>query len=162
MNIFYVDREIERILTEVDEETGELPESAFEELERLQIARETVIEDSGCEWLNLTAEARAIREEEIALADRRRALERRADRIKRYLEYATDGEPFSSARVAMRWRRGATVKLDTERFWASNPAPELLRIRDPEPALDAIKTALKAGAEIPGAELVETKTMSIK
>lgn len=162
MTIYDIDREIERILSMTDEETGELPDSAFEELEQLQLDRNEKIENASCAWINLTAEAKAIREQEIALADRRRALERRADRIKRYVEYATEGQPFSSSRVAVRWRRSSSVEIDAAAFWASNPAPELIRQKDPEPALDAIKAALKAGIDVPGAEMVEKSTMTIK
>ena len=162
MNIYEIDREISRILSEVDPETGELPESAFEELELLQLDREDKIENAGCAYINITAEAKAIREQEVALAERRRALERRADRIKRYVEYATEGQPFSSSRVAMRWRRSSSVEIDPAAFWAAHPAPELLRVKDPEPALDAIKAALKAGYDVPGAALVEKSTLSIK
>lgn len=162
MTIFDIDREIERILSMTDAETGELPESAFDELEQLQLDRNEKIENASCAWINLTAEAKAIREQEIALADRRRALERRADRIKRYVEYATEGQPFSSSRVAVRWRRSSSVEIDAAAFWAAHPAPELIRQKDPEPALDAIKAALKAGVDVPGAEMVEKSTMTIK
>ena len=162
MNIYEIDREISRILAEVDPETGELPESAFDELEQLQLDRDEKIENASCAWINLTAEAKAIREQEIALADRRRALERRADRIKRYVEYATEGQPFSSSRVAVRWRRSTSVEVDPAAFWAAHPALSLVRQKAPEPAVDAIKAALKAGIDVPGATLVEKTTMTIK
>ncbi len=161
MNIYEIDREISRILAEVDPETGELPESAFDELEQLQLDRDDKIENASCAWINLTAEAKAIRDQETALADRRHALERRADRIKRYVEYATEGQPFSSPRVAVRWRRSSSVEVDDVVFFR-HPAENYLRHHAPEPALDAIKAALKAGIDVPGAALVEKSTMSIK
>lgn len=159
MTIFEIDREIERILSEIDEETGEIPESAFDELEQLQLSREEKTENAACLFLALTAEAKAIREQELVLADRRRAKERRADRIKKYIEYATEGKPFQTARVDVRWRRSSQVEL-SDAFW-EHPDPVFVRFKE-EPNKEAIKTALKAGMEVPGAVITEKTTITIK
>lgn len=162
MTIYDIDREIERILSMTDEETGELPDSAFEELEQLQLSREEKIEGAACLALDLAAEAKAIREQELVLSERRRAKERRVESIKKYLSYATDGNPFSSPRVEVKWRRSTVVELDASAFFAGHPDSALIRTKDPEPDKEAIKAALKAGMEIPGAALIEKKTLSIK
>lgn len=161
MTIYDIDREIERILSMTDEETGELPDSAFEELEQLQLDRQTKIDNAGCLFLELQAEAKAIADQEAVLAERRRAKQRRADRIKRYLEYATDGEPFASDRVEMKWRRSTKVEIDDALFM-QRPEERFLRQRPPEPDKDAIKRALKAGELICGAALIESKSLTIK
>lgn len=161
MTIYDIDREIERILSMTDEETGELPDSAFEELEQLQLDRQTKIDNAGCLFLELQAEAKAIADQEAVLEERRRAKQRRADRIKRYLEFATGGQPFATDRVEMKWRRSTKVEIDDALFM-QRPEERFLRQRQPEPDKDAIKRALKAGELICGAALIESKSLTIK
>ena len=161
MNIYQIDAEIQRILSEVDEETGELPESAYEELAQLTADRDVKVENAACMVINLTAEAKAIREQEQALAERRKSVERRVERIRGYIEYALDGNTFSSPRVQVKYGKSTAVEIDEAVFW-ENPATAFIRQKDPEPDKAAIKAALKDGAIIPGASLVERKNMTIK
>lgn len=160
MTIYDIDERINAILSQTDE-NGELPEGAFEELTQLNADRETKIENAACMVLDLLADAKKIKEQETALADRRKALENRAEKIKKYIEYATDGNAFSSARVTVKYGKSAAVEIDEAEFW-KNPAPEFIRQKAPEPDKTAIKAALKAGAIIPGAAIVERQNMTIK
>ena len=160
MTIYDIDNRISEILSETDE-NGELPEGAFEELAQLNADRDTKIENAACMVVNLTAEAKAIREQEIALADRRKAIERRVERVKNYIEFATDGNPFSSPRVQVKYGKSTAVELDEEQFWF-HPAEAFIRRKPPEADKAAIKAALKDGAIIPGAWLVEHTNMTIR
>lgn len=163
MTIFEIDARISEILLMTDEETGELPEQAFAMLDQLIEDRDMKIDNAACMTLDLLADARKIREEELALAERRKSLEKRAERIKKYLEYATQGEPFSSPRVQIKYRRSQAIDIDDGVFWAwAADHPEYARRKDPEPDKTAIKAALKAGNVIPGAELVDRTFMTIK
>lgn len=161
MTIYDIDARIAAILNQVDAETGEIPDEAFEELDALTDARENKIDNAACMVLDLLADAKKIREQEIVLAERRKALENRAERIKKYVEYATDGEAFSSPRVKVAYRKSEAVELDSALFWEA-PDAAYIRQKDPEPDKTAIKAALKAGAVIPGASLVERMSMTIK
>lgn len=159
MTIYEIDARIQEILMRTDEETGELPEDAVAELITLGETREMKVENAACLIVNLTAEAKAIREQEVTLAQRRHSLENRVERIKRYLEYATDGEPFSSSRVQVKYTKSTAVEVN-EDFWEFAP-DDYIRTKK-EPDKTAIKDALKAGKVIPGAELVERKTIQVK
>lgn len=159
MNIYEIDAEIARILSGVDE-NGELPDSAFDELQKLSADRDTKIENAACMVINLTAESKAIREQEKALAERRISIDKRVASVKKYLEYATDGNAFSSARVTVKYTKSTAVEIDSETFF-QHPATAFIR-QTVEPDKTAIKAALKDGAIIPGAALVERKTISIK
>lgn len=161
MTIYDIDARIAAILNQVDAETGEIPEAAFEELDALADARETKIDNAACMVLDIEADARKIREQELALASRRKTLENRAERIRKYIEYATDGEPFASPRVQVQYRKSQAVELDSALFWEA-PDAAYIRQKDPEPDKTAIKAALKAGTVIPGASLVEHTNMTIK
>ena len=159
MTIYKIDARIEEILMRTDEETGELPEDAVDELMALNETREMKVENAACLVVNLTAEAKALREQEIILAQRRHSLENRVERIKGYLEYATDGEKFSSPRVQVKYTKSTAVEVN-EDFWEFAP-DDYIRTKK-EPDKTAIKDALKAGKVIPGAELVERKTIQVK
>ena len=160
MTIYDIDNRIAEILSEVDE-NGELPEGAFDELAQLNEDREVKIENAACMVINLTAEAKAIRDQEAALAERRKAIERRVERVKNYIEFATDGASFSSPRVQVKYSKSTAVEIDEAVFW-QNPATAFIRQKAPEADKTAIKAALKDGAIIPGASLVERKNMTIK
>lgn len=160
MTIYDIDARIAAILSQVDAETGEIPEEAFEELDALADARETKIENAACSYINYMAEAAAIREQEKILAERRRKLENTADGIKRYVERATAGEPFESPRVQVKYRKSRAVEIDADVFFQPFNA-KYIRFKEPEPDKDLIKKDLKAGMEVPGAALVERMSMSI-
>jgi len=160
MTIYEIDARIAEILSQTDE-NGELPEAAIDELMNLSGDRETKIENAACMVVNLTAEAKAIRDQESTLAERRKAIERRMERIRNYIEYATNGESYYSPRVCVRYAKSTAVEIDEDKFWF-NPAEAFIRRKPPEVDKVAVKAALKDGAIIPGASLVERKNMTIK
>lgn len=159
MTIYEIDNDIQRILSQVDE-NGELPEAALDELMQLQADRDTKIENAACMVLDLLGDAKKIKEQEAVLKQRREAVEKRAERIKKYIEYATEGNPFSSERVTVKWGKSTAVEIDSAVFW-ENPDPAYVRVKQ-EVNRDAIKAALKEGADIPGAFVVERHNLSIK
>lgn len=159
MTIYEIDSEIARILSQVDE-NGELPESAIDELKALMMDREAKVENAACFYLDTVADAKKIREQELALAERRKALERKAERVKGFIEWATDGNPYSSDRVAVKYSKSAAVEIDDEVFYQY--APEKLMRVTYSPDKTAIKEALKAGEVIEGATLVERRNINIK
>ena len=163
MKLYEIDSAIEKLIAEsIDEETGELLIDP-EKLEELQMQREAKIESLALYYKNLTAEAKAIREEEVALAARRKTVENVAERAKNYLEFALKGEKFKTPRVAVSYRKSTQVELETDFVeWAQVHEPDLLRYKDPEPDKTAISNALKAGKEIGKAWLVENTSMQIK
>lgn len=163
MKLYEINAEIDRLLNEaVDPETGELL-TDLDAVEALEMEREVKIENLALAVKNMTAEAKAIREEETALADRRKALERRAQRAEDYLSYILAGEKFSTARVAVTYRKSKKLELAPGFVEEAKKAyPYLLRFKEPEPDKATITACLKSGDTIPGAELVENVTMQIK
>lgn len=163
MTIYEIDKEIQRLLdVGVDSETGELlfdPET----LEALQMERDTKVENLALAYKNMQAEAKAIKAEEEALAQRRKATEDKAERAREYLDYVLAGERFNSPRVAVSYRKSKKLQLaDGFVSWAMEHAPDYLRYKDPEADKINITAAIKNGAVIPGAKLVESQTMTIK
>ena len=161
MKLYEINAALEALLNQVDEETGELV-CDMEALEELTIAREEKLEGLALAVKNYDAEAKAIRDEEKNLAERRRVLENRAERAKNYLTEMLAGEKFQTAKVAVNYRSSKSVEIG-EGFWQwAVDHPEFVRRKDPEADKKAIGDALKSGLNIPGAELVEKTSTIIK
>ena len=163
MKLYEINAELENLLEQVDPETGELT-CDMDALSALIIAREEKLEGLALYTKNLAAEATAIREEEKRLAERRRVLENKAERTKGWLQESLAGETIKTARVTVSYRSSKAVELDgTFYAWMISPeADPFVRRKDPEPDKTEISKALKAGAVIPGASLVEHVNMVIK
>ena len=162
MTIYEIDQQIMELLTQVDDETGEV---LFDEsqLEALQMERDRKVENLALAWKNLSAEAKAIKAEEDSLAKRRKSVENAAERAKSYLEFVLDGEQFKSPKVAVSYRKSESVEPAPEFIvWALTNDESLVRVKEPEPDKTAIKIALKDGKEIPFVTLVTKTSMTIK
>lgn len=157
MTIWEIDNAIAEL---VDPETGELLD--FDKFAELSIERDKKIENMACWVVNMTAEAKAIREQEKILAERRKALENKSDRLKDYLDKILCGEKFKTAKVAVSYRKTTSVEVD-EGFvaWAVDNAPELLNYEDPKPSKTAIKEYLGTNA-CDFARLSAGQSMTIK
>ena len=162
MTLYDIDNRLREFEPELDEATGELLNAA--ELDALQMERDAKIEGVALWVKELDAEAAAIKAERDALAERQRAKERKRDSLKRYLDYALQGQKFETSKCKVSYRKTTSVSIG-ELFepWAKANAPELLRITEKvEPDKAAIKEALKNGMEIVGAELTDGVSLSVK
>ena len=169
MNIYEIDRNfadtMEEIMLVFDEETGEVTDvDKFEELKRrlneLQEERNTKISNVACWYKQLCAEAEAIKAEKMALAKRQQTAEKKAESLKKYLDYALQGEKFEDARCKISYRASEQVQLDPDLD------PFNLPIQFQKVSIEANKTelkkALKNGEKVDGVALVEKKNIQIK
>ena len=158
MNLYEINSKLESaFMACIDPETGEVIGDTAE-LDALQIQRDEKVENIACLIKNLKAEAEAIQNEERKLKSRRQACENHADWLKKYLANNLQGEKFKSARVSISWRKSQAVEV--EDVWKL--PEEFVRMADPEPKKRELAEALKAGLEIPGAELVDNISMTIR
>ena len=140
----------------VDTETGEVIDAAA--LDALQMARDEKLTNIGKWILDLKADAKAIREREISLAERRKAKENKAEQLMDYVNMILAGKKFECADFKASYRKSQAVEVtDAEKI----PAPYLI-IQEPKVDKAGIKKALKAGEEVPGAKLVERNNLSIR
>ena len=158
--LFEINKDLEQLLTAVDDETGEL-QIDDAALEALMLERSEKLEGMALLCKDWAAEAAAIRDEEKALAERRQRLERNAERMKARLQDALAGEKLETPRVAVSYRKSKTCEIDESVFW-QYAAEAFIRYRDPEPNKTAITAALKDGGIVPGATLIEKFSMTIK
>ena len=97
--------------------------------------------------------------EKDAMADRQKRLEKKAESLKGYLAYALQGEKFSTPRIAMSWRKSESVLIPDEAL-LDDRFVNVTMVKKPDKKL--IKDTLKAGREVPGAELVTKQNLQIK
>lgn len=163
MTLYEIDKSIEQLVNAVDPETGELLVDN-DALDALMMERDGKIENIACFIKNLTADAKALKDEEAALAERRKAAEKKAERLKDYLTYVLGGEKFQTVKCAVSFRKSQAVEID-EGFtaWAEKTGNDnLLRYKAPEANKVAIKALLTQGADIPCARLTQNTSITIK
>lgn len=158
MKLYEIDQAIENL---IDDETGEVLDlDAFLDL---KMERDKKIENMALWVKNMTAEAKAYKEEKEAFAARERATKNKLERVKKYLSTILDNQKFSTSKVAISFRKSESVEVDdTFLEWAKKNADDLLRYKEPEIDKKAIKEALKNGKEIKGAYLKENQSIQIK
>ena len=148
----------------IDEETGELI-SVAQALDALRMEREEKIENVACWVKNLYAEVEAIREEENRLFKRRKAAEKKAENLKAWMLAAMtreDGttDKLKTGRVMVSVKRNPpSTVVDDEALlpWAYKSVKQIVT-QDKA----AIKSAILAGEEVPGAHLEYGRSVSIK
>lgn len=149
------------ILDCIDIETGEVIDT--ERLDALQMERDAKIENVALWIKDLKAEAEAIKAEKMALAERQRVAENKAESLKNWLAYALDGQKFSTAKCDVSFRKTEKVEIsDVGMIRLMKEHDELLTYKEPEPNKTAIKQALKDGLTVQGVQLVQNVSTIIK
>lgn len=159
MNLYEIKPEIEFILLDVNED-GMLTDEAMERLQQLQMDEQTKIENVACYIKDLNADSKAIREEEKALADRRKVKENKAERLKSYLSdylQLNGMAKYETARAVLSFRKSEAVEIGDDAL-----IPEDYKTYEPKVSKTAIKEAIKAGQEVPGAKIVTNQSLQIK
>lgn len=141
----------------VDTEDGEIFD--LQQFEALQMERGQKIEGMCCYIKNLMAEAVAYEAEEKRMRERRAAKEREIDRCKGYLAGVLYGEKFETPRCKISWRKSEICNVLN-----IDAVPEEYKRTKVTVDADktAIKKAIKGGAEVPGAEVIQKLNMTLK
>lgn len=118
----------------------------------------------ACFIKNLTAEAAAIRAEEQALAERRKAKEAKAKKMKDYLSEQmtrTKKDRIETARNVLSFRKSYTAEItDAKAVQVSAPSACTL-VQDVKIDKNVLKKLLKTG-EVSGAHLEEHRNLQVK
>lgn len=113
---------------------------------------------------NLESTAEAIKAFEAQQTERRKAIENRAEGLKRYLQNcmeATGIKKIEGPGVVLSFRESSAVVIDEPRlipidYMRTPPIPEA------QPDKKAIADAIKAGTDVPGAHIEKRKNLQIK
>lgn len=141
----------------VDTEDGEILN--LQQFEALQMERVQKIEGMCCYIKNKLAEADAIDAEAYTLSHRSGVIRKEVERCKAYLAGALYGEKFETPRCKITWRKSEVCNV-----LSMEEIPE--EYKRTKVTIDAdktaIKKAIKAGAEVPGAEVIQKLNMTLK
>ena len=160
MTLYEIDKSITDLMeSSVDPETGEI-QDITDALDALTMEQGQKRENIALFIKDLSAEAAAIRNEEKALADRRRVTENKAERLKNYLMASLAGEKFSTPKVSVSYRNSTAVYIEDEAEFLREH-PEYARIKT-EIDRAGIKDALKKGEQLSGAALEERTSMIVR
>lgn len=141
----------------VDTEDGEIFD--LQQFEALQMERGQKIEGMCCYIKNKLAEAQAIDAEIDTLSYRSGAIKKEVDRCKGYLAGVLYGEKFETPRCKITWRKSEICNvLSMEAIPDEYKRTKVTVDADKT----AIKKAIKAGMEIPGAEVIQKLNMTLK
>lgn len=161
MKLYEIDQEIESL---VDQETGEIQDWAA--FDQLQMERDQKIENIACWYKNLLAEAKAIRQEELALEARRHNLEAMAEKRKMWLWDALCGQKFETAKCVVSFRKTTSVNVTDASAvakWAEESGNhDLVTYSALKISKNDLAKLLKDNVEVPGAELVSGLSMGVK
>lgn len=142
----------------VDTEIGEIID--LEAIAALEMERDKKIENLGCWYKNLLADAEALKAQKNAFAEREKAAKAKAESLKGFLGRYLNGKKFETAKVAMSFRKSEAVEFDAKCI--GDVPEEFLKFKDPELDKVAVKKAIKAGETVPGCELVQRQNLQIK
>lgn len=142
----------------VDTESGEIID--LEAIAALEMERDKKIENLGCWYKNLLADAEALKAQKNAFAEREKAAKAKAESLRGFLGRYLNGKKFETAKVAMSFRKSEAVEFDAKCI--SDVPEEFLKFKDPELDKVAVKKAIKAGESVPGCELVQRQNLQIK
>lgn len=131
----------------------------LQQFEALQMERDAKIEGLACYVKNKNAEAEAIYAEIDVLSQRAAIIKKEAERCKSYLAGALYGEKFETPRCKITWRKSEVCNvLSMEEIPDEYKRTKITVDADKT----AIKKAIKAGTEVPGAEVIQKLNMTLK
>ena len=155
-DVIEIEKEIERIAIEQD---GEIPESLMQALIEAQMKNITTI-TGLCKYIkSMDYFMDACKAEETRIAELRKRAEKRKESIYKYITpiVARDGKIMAGT-FQLTTRKSEAVEIDEN---ADITGYKIIKQVE-TPDKTAIKNALKKGAVIPGARLVEHDNLQIK
>ena len=170
MKIYPIAEQIEQLMESfIDPETGEITVTEEEmqtAIEQVQMEFDDKIVELRNAYINLSAEAEAIKAEKMKLAIRQKKAEESAERIKRWLGYLLKGEKFQKDACKISYRKSEEVVYQDDKEsefiqWAKTNFPSLLKYKEPEASKIEIKKAIKAGMTLPIASIKSKNNVQV-
>ena len=170
MKLYEVNQAIESLIAKLDPdpETGEITatEDILLELDSLQMERSRILEYLAKLVLNCRAEAVSIKSEEKRLAERRRHLESRDERLMQILDRECAGQKTDCGVATVSYRATSRVDISDSKkainWLKRHKYTDCYRTPEPEVSKAEVKKLLSAGEQIPGLALVQDKSCSLK
>ena len=146
-------------------ENGEIPpEAVGDTLACIEGELEEKADNIACIIKQQLYESAALMAEEQALCMRRRAKEKSAERLKRYLSdclLSVGYQTLETSRNKITFRKSASVEIDDVTELCANH-PELVKAQPPQIDKAAVKKLLLSGQRVSGCSLKQKLNMQIK
>lgn len=157
-------------ISKLDGDAEEYKQAWFDTLSGIEEEFEVKAENIGAYIKELTAAAKYLKAEEEVLSKRRKAKEKQAEWLKKYLlesMQAIGRTKIDRPMAVLSIRTNPeSVRFDDENAFITlcqrNGSDDYLRYKAPEINRSAVKEALQAGQKIEGASLIRTQTVTIK
>lgn len=171
MTLYDYSSDFIELFDKLDELQGDedLEQAWFDTLESIECDFMDKAENIAAYIKSLNAYADTLKAEEKHLAERRRAKENRAERLKKYLLECMETTHITKidrpmAQISVRNNaESPRFKSESEFIaWAQENADELLRYKPPEIDKTAVKKFLQDGGELDGVTLERSKSVIIK
>ena len=168
MNLYEIKGSIETLLSTdfVDEETGEINESALLKLNELEETETEKLEGIGCYIKNLLSESESIKSEIDNLKARADSKTKKADSLKRYISdyMLTVGKSkFETSKISLSFRKSKALEItDQDEAFKFAEKHELLKFKEPDIDKKGLKALIESGVKVKGAEVVEKKNIQVK
>ena len=160
-SLYEINHELQSIIevafVEAEPNEGEIPESLSDQLDALEIERSQKIGDIARYIKNLVSEAAMVKAEEKSLSNRRKSCENKSARLKEYLASMMPGESYKDSNSVISWRKSEQTVISNELLIPDNYCTIIRKVS----AAD-VKKAIKSGASIEGASIVEKQNIQIK
>ena len=168
MNLYEISENYRAFMAAVD--AGEIPEDAVADtLDGIEGEFEAKADSIACLIKELRLEAKGIKEEADTLTERARRAQAKADRLQSYLLYhmqAMGKTKISTARNVLSLRKSPPVcKIEDEALalsWLEMHHMEDCIKREVSIRKRELMERLKDGEEVPGAQIVQDMTITIK
>ena len=153
MKLYEIDVEIMNL---IDDETGEILD--VERFDELSGERDAKVENI-CLWIkNLKAEAEALKAEKDAFAQRQKVVENKMNSLKEFVSRYLEGTSFKTTKVNVSFRKSESLEISD----IYKIPEDFLKYKEPEVDKTALKKAIKEGASIEGATIVDKLNIQIK
>ena len=171
MKLYEVNSAIQQLVDQIgfDPETGEIAcdsEELFIKLNELQLERKSIMTYLAKLVLNLRSDVTALKTEEERLKERRKRIEKKEEYLLKILDRECAGEKTDLDIATFSYR--ASTKVDVFNsgaavsWFRANGHEDCFRTPEPEVNKTNAKRLLKAGVDIPGMNLIEAQTYSLK
>ena len=157
MNLYEID---ERLELGFDTETGEILDSDY--LDKLEMERDSKIENIALWIKNLKSDAEALKAEKEVFAQRQKSAENKMEQLKKYLANVLGGEKFKTVKVLISYRKSESVEVEDMQKLLDFGDDTLIKYAEPTANKTAIKAAIKSGVVVPGVKISENNNMQIK
>lgn len=161
MNLYELSGQLQAALDALETDPGTGEAIGWEAVEALEMERDAKLENYALAVKNYRSDAAKIDVEIKQLQARKKSAEHRAERLEscvsRVMEQA-GLERFQTPRAEVSFRKSEAVQVIDLQLLAEG----YKRQKPAEPDKVAIKRAIKAGREVPGAQLLTNRSLQIK